>query len=134
MKSRRAWGAVVAVAAAVALGACASTGGGSGEPADRDVINRAQIEGMEHLSAMDIVRRLKPSWLRTGRGTDSLVPAMQSRRGVQVYLDGAHMGSVQELTQVSGRDIEEIRRLDPRQATVEFGTSNPDGAILILTR
>lgn len=126
---------VAGLAGLMTLGACATTGAGSGEAsADRDVLTHAQLAGLEHLSAYDVVRRLKPAWLRTGRGQDSFVSGMQSRRGVRVYVNGALLGTVVELRQIPSRDVQEIRHMDPREATMEFGTDHTEGALLVTTR
>jgi hypothetical protein len=135
MKGRGRWTFGLVAAAVVALGACATAGGGSGgDTEDRDVITRAQMAGLEHLSVYDAVRRLKPAWLRTSRGTDSFITEMQSRRGVRVYVDGALRGGAAELRQLSVQDVQEVRRLDARQATMEFGMDHTEGALLVKTR
>lgn len=142
LERRRWWGSgasgIVPLALGIALlaiGGCASSGTGDREaPRDRDVITRSQLEGLDHLSAYEAVRRLRPVWLRTGRGADSFDAGIQGRRGVRVYRDGAYVGLVDELRQIPVREIQEIRYLDPRQATMRFGTDHTDGALLVTTR
>ena len=113
-----------------ALG-CASTGGGP-SGSDRDVLVRAQLDPVDFMSAYQAVQRLKPNWLRTERGQDSFVT--QGRRGVRVYVDGVYFGNRESLKSLQVQNIEEIRYLDKREATLEFGTDHGEGALVILTR
>lgn len=135
---RRAWvGPVLGlllVAALTVAGGCAATSGATTGGGDRDVLTRADLEPLEQLNAYDAIRRLKPAWLRMGRGTGSIEAGMQARRGVQVYVDGAPYGFVDQLKQIAVGDVREIRRLAPRDATIRFGTNHTEGAILVTTR
>ncbi len=103
-----------------------------GENAPRDVLTRDQLDGVDFLSAYDAIRRLKPIWLRSERGQDSFIT--QGRRGLRVYVDGLLFGDKESLKTLQVKDIEEIRFLDKREATMEFGTDHGEGALVILTR
>lgn len=122
---------VLAVAVLALIPACAATGSG-GERQSRDVLTRTQLDDVDHLSAFDAVRRYRPLWLRTERGQDSFMT--QGRRGLRVYVDRVFFGGVASLHDLDVRNIEEIRFLDKRKATTEFGTDHAEGAILISTR
>jgi hypothetical protein len=125
--------AVGALAGALLVPACASTGtGSSSSGGDRDLLTREQLEGMDHLTAYDAIRRLKPRWLQAERGQDSF--ASQDMRGTRVYVDGVLFGDTEALRRLDVRDIGEIRFLDKRRATTRFGTDHAEGAILISTR
>lgn len=126
----RLWSVAVAALLMAASG-CASTGPRE-DRGDRDLLTREQLSRVDHLSAFDAIRRFKPLWLRTERGQDSFVT--QGRRGLRVYLDRVHYGGVETLHDIDVRNIEEIRFLDKRKATIEFGTDHAEGALLITTR
>lgn len=124
---------VVAAATLLMLAAgCASTGSEERDRQPRDVLTRAQLDAVDHLTAFDAIRRFKPLWLRTERGQDSFVS--QGRRGLRVYIDRVFFGGVESLRNIDVRNVEEIRFLDKRKATTEFGTDHAEGAILITTR
>lgn len=125
---------VLFVAVLAVAGGCASTSGASTGGGDRELLTRADLEPLEHLNAYDAIRRLKPAWLRMGRGAGSIDAGMQARRGVQVYVDGAPHGFADQLKQIAVRDVREIRHLAPRDATIRFGTDHTEGAILVTTR
>ena len=130
MGRRPAIRAVILVLVAWAI-ACA-TAGAPGEGGDRDVLTRAQLEEVSHLNAYDAVRRLKPIWLRTERGQDSFLA--QGRRGLRVYVDGIPYGDKESLRTLQVQTIEDMRYLDKREATRQFGTDHSEGALLIRTR
>jgi len=120
--------ATLAVAACMALGlslgvtACASTSGG--DSGDRDLITADQLAELQNMTAYDAIRRLKPTWLRK-RGTDSFrgVP------GLVVMVNEVRQGGVSVLNSYQIRDVEQIRYLDPRSATMKYGTQASGGAI-----
>ncbi len=129
--SRSGWMLVLALVLGVA--GCVSMGE-QRDRGDRDVLTREQLAEVDHLSAYDAIRRYRPLWLRTQRGQDSFTSQAQSRRGLRVYVDRVHFGGVASLRDLDVRNIEEIRFLDKRRATLEFGTDHAEGALLIETR
>jgi len=108
--------------------ACATSSNGSSSSSG-EVIDAEEIQELGRLSAYQIVQRLHPQWLRT-RGVDSF----NSEFGVVVYLDGQRVGGVDALRRITGPNVEEIRRLDSRQATTLYGTGHPNGALMVVTR
>jgi hypothetical protein len=121
--------------AVVGLVGCASGSGGaqagSGTSDDRNVVTEAQLVSVETLNVFEALQRLKPAWLRA-RGASSLAGA--DREGIRVYVDRVLMGDVQSLRSVAVRNVQEMRFLDSRNATREFGTDHGAGAILVTTR
>lgn len=122
--------------------ACASTG----EPrssSNRSIITEAEVSASAASNAYDLVQSLRPRWLTT-RGQQTLTTVQRqtadgdveemARTSLVVYLDGARMGNVDHLRNVSTRDIRSLERLSAGQATQRFGTDHPHGAILISTR
>ena len=125
-----------AVVLVAILAACASAQTNEdatprGSDAGREVITRAELGGHEDLSAFEVVRRLRPTWLRY-RGQAILTSP--EREGLRVYLDGSYFGDASTLGQLRVVAIEEIRFLDSRRATMRFGTGHSVGAIVVTTR
>lgn len=92
---------------------------------DPDVITREQIAALDVTYAIDAVRRLRPSWLRSRGGIDE-EPV--------VYVDAARRGGTRVLGTISVENIEDIRYLSGPDATTRLGTGHRGGAILIRTR
>jgi hypothetical protein len=86
---------------------------------------------MEDLSVFEAIRRLRPTWLRY-RGQS--VVTSPEREGLRVYLDGSFYGNADAVGQLRVSDVEEIRFLDAREATLRFGTGHTVGAILVSSR
>ena len=114
---------VAGVLHACASGGSSTTSGGSG-----NVITRADMAGLERLTALQVVERLHPQWLRA-RGPDSF----EASNEVVVYIDGTRMGGIGELRRLNATEVAEIRYLDSRQATTQFGSGHTSGAIFLLT-
>lgn len=114
---------------ATALAACSSTGGSSGPRRDPNLITAEELSEYATLSALDVVRRLRPRWL-TGRG--------QGTGGMnrpQVIQDGARLGDPDNaLRSIAVSDLEELRFLSASDATMRYGTNFPGGAIVVTSR
>ena len=123
---------VLAAALAGVSSGCAVLAGGGGAGGDPDLLTREQLETVSFMTAYQAVQRLRPIWLRSERGQDSF--ETQGRRGLRVYVDGVLYGGKDALSTLQVQDIQEMRYLDKRQATMEFGTDHGEGALLILTR
>lgn len=93
---------------------------------DPDVITRQQIETLGMGNALDVIRRLRPNWLRSRSATGREEPV--------VYVDAARRGGIQSLSYVSVEIIDEIRYFSGPDATTRFGTGHRGGAIVIRTR
>ena len=92
---------------------------------DPNIITREQIASLEVTYAIDAVRRLRPSWLRSRGGIDE-EPV--------VYVDAARRGGTRVLATISVENVEDIRYLSGPDATTRLGTGHRGGAILIRTR
>lgn len=110
---------------------CATTGASGtsgGSSASGNVITRADLEDLQRLNLYQAVQRLRPQWLQT-RGLDSF----EASNEVVVYVDNQQMGGPEELRRLNPVEVGEIRYLDSRQATTQFGRGHPSGAILVFT-
>ncbi|MDQ7052280.1 MAG: hypothetical protein Q9P14_05110 [candidate division KSB1 bacterium] len=116
----------------VLLALCACAAPRNGEQAtggrDRNLISLAEIQSSHASNAYDLIRELRPHWLR-GRGQKSIKFA--SVAYPVVYVNGNRHGSVQSLYNLTTDNITEIQFLDPGDATVRFGANHPSGAILV---
>jgi len=124
-----------AVVTAGLLGACATSGGGSGDDSPRGGINhipRAELEANlgPSVSLFQAVQRLRPRWLRGRRG----VSGSGRRYQPVVYFDDTRYGPVQTLTRLRVADAEELRFINARDATTRYGTGVPGGVIAVTPR
>ena len=109
------------------LAGCATTGGP--RPADSDVLTRAEIDESGAETALDAVRRLRPRYLR-GR---TLVSVTYPQASLPiVYVNGLFRGGLSSLGSILVHDIEEIRYVNPSDATTRWGTGHPGGVIHVI--
>ena len=82
--------------------------------------------------AFDLVRRLRPEWLRN-RGSYNQ-PDNDGSREVQVWYNGRQMGNTEQLREISTSQVISIRWVDPIQARSMYGPGNGRGVISITGR
>ena len=114
----------------VAAGILASCGpaamGGQGR--NPDLIGQADIAEANASTALDLVQRLRPQWLRArSQSFDGGV-------GASVYVDDVRFGDLDSLRSISAQTVQEIEWIDSGEATQRWGTGNMGGAILVRTR
>ncbi len=121
---------LAAFALLTVLAACSSgSGGSSGPRRDPNLITAEELAEFTTLTAIDLVRRLRPRWL-TGRGAGT-----GGANTPQLILDGSRMGdATSELRSISVSDISELRYLSASDATMRYGTNYPGGAIVVTSR
>lgn len=108
---------ILAVLLLALLPACAPAGAG-GHGRSSDLITAEEIAANPSPSAYELVRKLRPTWLR-GRGVTSLRdPAAAG--AIVVYLDESRFGGVESLRQVSASGIRSIRYLTPSSPGVRI--------------
>lgn len=108
--------------------ACATGPPGAPRP-NPNLITRAEIDDAGPSSALDLIQKLRPVWLRE-RGAVSFT----DETDLVVYLDGSRIGGRGELRSIHTHNIESLEFLDARRATNRFGPGHVNGAILIRTR
>jgi len=123
---------------ALLLAACASgTGGGStGTPSgsvrrDTDLITAEEISATSVQTAYEVVRALRPAWLRRSRPTAMLE---QNASELLVYVDGTRFGDVESLRQIVPSTVRSIRYYSSSAAQAKFGPGNLQGAIEVTTK
>jgi len=131
MRWRR--GAWWGLAAAVAAAACASGGGGpQGTPrrGSGDVLTAAEMETWGAQDLYVVVQRLRPRWLQVREAVTT-----QGHIPMSIILDGTRQeGSVELLRNFRASDVEEIRFMNSRDATTQYGLAMMSGALVITTR
>jgi hypothetical protein len=111
------------------LTACSGSGVSDGVSRDRNVISSDEIHTQVQASnAYDIVRTLRPQWLRARSADD-----MQGATRIWVYVDGTQYGDVESLRQISVADTGSIRYLNAAAATLRYGQNHTQGAIEVTT-
>ena len=98
-------------------------------PRNPNLITAAEIEGQSPTNAYDLIRRLRPRWIRLSAGDYSA-----HRDQVWVYLDGTRLGQLSELGRISSESIGEIRFVPGDEAVQRWGWGYSAGAILITSR
>lgn len=110
-----------------AVSACVSTRHGS--TADYNLITRAEVEATDLANAYDIVRTLRPRWLRKAGPASINAPLP-----VRVYIDGSRMDGPSALRTVPKIVIQEIRYYPPTDAQARWGLNHTHGAVAVATR
>lgn len=137
---------IIAMSAAVLSMACASSGGGAAGGSrtgsgGQDVITEADIaaRASDAANALQIIQKLRPQMLRN-RGLAVLPTAGRTAEEAnqasnpRVYIDNISYGDLGQLTNVNASQIREIRYINARDATTQWGTGHMGGVILVLTK
>jgi len=122
--------ATASLIAGVALGgtACATAGGGSGSGSSMDVITAQQIQETDVGSLYEVVKQLRPAWLRFNRRS------MSRENEIVVIRDGTVIGGPDVLREIGRDGISEIRWMDGETAAatlVGARSGYVEGAIVI---
>lgn len=88
------------------------------------VLTADDIRSPQYGTAYEALQHLRPEFLRPRRA----IPKSE----VIVYVNDIMVGGLDQLHAIRAAQIDELRYLDAREATMRFGTGHPDGAILIL--
>lgn len=122
--------ATLCVVVVVGLGgtACATAGGGSGSESSTNVITQQQIQDADVGSLYEVVRQLRPTWLRANRRS------INKENEIVVIRDGTVIGGPDVLRQIGRAGISEIRWMDGESAAatlVGARSGYVEGAIVI---
>jgi hypothetical protein len=90
---------------------------------DRNLIAKAELSQSRFSTVYAAIEALRSNWLAL-RGPGG---------GVQVYLDGEHLGGVEMLRTIPVPSVESIRHLDGIEAAARYGLGHDQGAILVTT-
>lgn len=130
MTIRRLFAAVLLIAAT----ACASAGGSqSGEPrGERNLISRAELEERSTSNLYDIIRALRPNWLRAQ--ASGFANAALEQTGPIVYVDGQVFGEVEGLRSIVATSVEYVRFLSASQAQNRYSMAQARPVIDVTSR
>ena len=100
-----------------------------------DVIDEGEIvsRASEAANALQIIQKLRPQML-TGRGLASPTDVTGESMRPKVYVDNISYGELGSLQNLSANQIREIRVLNSRDATTQWGTGHMGGVILVTTK
>jgi hypothetical protein len=126
--------ALVGIPGSVLLifGAACTAGAGTPPPSRAsEVIRAEEIQASSASNAYDLIRQLRPNWLRS-RGPGSIrdpQPVLPV-----VYLGDISHGPVETLQGFSTNGIQEIRYINATTATTRFGSGHAGGVIQLFVR
>ncbi len=109
----------------VAFTACATTNSKTTH-SRHNMIQLEQIREQPASDAYDLIRNLKPQWLRRG-GHRSIYFTSYAT----VYVNDSKHGDIDSLRSIPAEHIKEIRFLNAGEAASRFGLNHAGGAILI---
>jgi hypothetical protein len=135
--TRRIFLALAVAALPLAFGGCAAGGAGAGGGGgDRDLLTIEDMAPYESMDVYSAIRRLRGNWFNT-RSTSTMIDPNIGRNDpaqIQVYIDGVlRPDGVEALRGITVIEVREIRHLDGRDATMQYGTDHGAGAILVTT-
>lgn len=124
---------VLLVGALVGASGCASaSGSGGGTSSNPDLITREDIvANSSFTNALEIVRQIRPRWLRATRGTTF---SSGGPSEPVVFLDGIRFGDLASLRSINLVNVDHLQFLSPQDATTLYGTGYMGGAIQIVSR
>ena len=121
------------LAASTLLVGCAGGGGPSTHaPRDYNVITLEEIEATEATTAYQIVQQLRPRWMVRNRGDRSF--ALDDSDFAKVIVDDMPPREFNFLRELRREVLQEIRFLEPRDATLLYGTGYNEGVIKVTTK
>jgi hypothetical protein len=111
---------------------CQSSGSGTMKGGrGKDPITEEEIKNSNQLNLYDVVRILRPMFF-SFRGPKSIL--LPGSTTPFVYLDGARYGDVEILKSMPLDNVQEIRYLDPLEATALYGVAHDNGIIMVTTK
>ena len=96
---------------------------------DRNALTEDEIAQRHDANAYELVRALRPGWLRGSRGASGMNPDP-----VTVFRDGMPMGSLDALRDLPLESVKEMHFYDAMEATQRWGTGHTAGAIVVTTK
>lgn len=114
------------------LAACAAPGPRAGGPStgrSADHVTAEEIGGSTGGDAYELVRTLRPAWLRTRGAT-----TFQNEGAVAVFIDNVPLGGPDALRQIPAGAVLSMEFVGTSAATQRWGTGYVHGAIVVTTR
>lgn len=121
------------VAVASVVSGCGTSGEGSRASLAKEVLLADEIAQSSAVTAYDAVRLRRPGFLQT-RGPKSMYASSRSSVRPSVYLNGLYHGALETLNTISAVEVQEIRYIDAKDATLLYGTGHVAGIIMVITK
>ena len=109
--------------------ACASAGNSQKSGSNDATITLEEIENSHQPTLFDVVRALRPNWLRA---TPTALRG-DADAGIAVYLDSQRAGSIDVLRQTPSTSASALRFYSASEAQSRFGLGNLHGVIQIVS-
>src|SRR5262249_42519494 len=130
----RTWRRAARTAAAIlfamaTLHGCAASRGSRGPAPSGNVILQSEMQDSHQPTLFDVVRALRPMWLRVERS------ALRSDQetGITVYLGDHRAGGLEILQQMTTGSASSLRFYSASEATSRFGLGNLHGVIQVVS-
>ena len=121
------------VVGTLTLSACGTSGEGSRASLAKEVLLAEEIAQSSAVTAYDAVRLRRPGFLQT-RGPKSMYASSRSSVRPSVYLNGLYHGELETLNTIAAVEVQEIRYIDAKNATLLYGTGHVAGVIMVITK
>jgi len=102
-----------------------------------NVITAAELEGQVATDVYELVRRLRPQWLRTrpaGTNEAAYKPGSPLMYELSVFVGGARAGEVMELRRIQVTNVRELRFYPSAEAITRWGRDYSAGVIEVTER
>lgn len=118
-----------AVLLLTSLAACTANRGAQGPSTDTSLITLQEIEDSHQPNLFDVVRAVRPMWLRQFSTT------VQNNQGtgVSVYVDNQRVGGLEVLRDMTTTTATSLRFYTASEAQSRFGLGNLQGVIQVNT-
>ena len=103
-----------------------ASSGRSSASGDRSILSGEEVREGRFTSAFDVVDALRRDWLQM-RGTNSFTHPTE----IQVYLDGARLGTVASLREIPATSVAQIQHFNGMDATARWGLDHGQGVIYV---
>lgn len=126
--NRRAFVALVPAALVSAAG-CATSGGGTAEPSNRNILTREEMAEVSATNVYEAVERLRPRWLQI-RASRSMIGSTE----IVVFMNRSLLGGPDVLRQFLPANVARLRYMDGPTASTQLaglGGRAVEGAIII---
>lgn len=120
--------AVILLSGSLACASAPTTGG----PTNLQLITQQEIERTNARNALELIRKLRPSYL-VSRGTVT-INAPNDVTTPNVYVNGQLFGGTATLSSIMISSIAEIRLYHAGEVPPQWEQNNPSGLIAIKTR
>ena len=122
----------LAVTLLLPLVGCAGGPSSGAPPREQNLITLTEIESTEAETAYQLLQQLRPRWMMRNRGERTF--AESGADYPKVVMDEFPPREFEFLLEIRKEVIQEIRFIDPREATFLYGTGYSAGVVKITTK